>query len=128
MNTEKKERTYSEPFLVQMVSGNYFEHCDVYPFGSIHEVRKCNEGFLWSTNRVHHAINTEFKTSVLQFKPETKTCGNCRNDFPNGWAFIRDGELNSEVCVRCYEKRNHVNREEYREVIRQEIKLQYGIK
>lgn len=121
-------RTYSAPFLVQMTSGDFFEHCDVYPHGSIHEVRTCENGKVWNTKRLFHSINSEFKFVVLDAKPETKQCPRCNNEYPENWVFITDRDTKETTCVRCYERVSYVDQENYRNALRAEIKMEFGIK
>lgn len=122
----QSDRVYSEPFDIQMNSGVYMEHCDVYPHGSIHQVKKDQNGVLWSTNRLYHSLSDSFKYNVLETKPDTKQCLLCNNYYPIDWVFVVDAAGNEKCCIRCQE-RNYTDREQYREAIRRELAIEFGI-
>lgn len=120
-----KTRKFEPPFLIQMTSGDNNKHCDVLPHGSIHEVKKCEEGHLWLTNKVADTVPPRFAYETISEKPEVKNCPHCKNEFPKDWKFIMNykaGEV--ETCIRCFEKHYIVCREEYREALRDELKLE----
>lgn len=103
-----KERTFTPPFFIQMSSGEHNLHCDKFPHGSIHEVKKClEEDNLWVTKSKLDFIPKNFKTIVVENKPETKICEGCKNEFSKDWIFVKyktPESENKEMCVRCYEK------------------------
>ena len=103
-----------EKLLIQITSGEHNKHCDIRPFGSIHESDGLVDGIL--------RIGTDNLPPKFEYKEvevqQTKKCTNCENGFPVNWVFIKNG------CIRCYEKINHINRDDYREALRAELKLE----
>lgn len=131
------ERKFTPPFLVQMCSGEKNEQCDKYPHGSFHEVKKDEEGRLWVTKGID-SIPSDFKTKIIDVKPETKNCPKCSSEYPKTWPFAKYGvetpgqhiiTESEECCVRCYERHNighkpGFTRDDYRQVVREELKLE----
>lgn len=122
---EKKVRNYSMPFMVQMVSGEPNEHCDLFPYRSLHDVQKCDEGHLWKMGARSYSIPDHFKTievPLRSFKQlPLKQCVECNNLFPAKWVFATENQ-----CIRCFERLNvsikGMTRDEYRELLRKELK------
>lgn len=104
-NTTK--RVYSPPFFIQMSSNDSKEQCDIYPCGSIHEVKRCNEGYLWNTKGTD-SIPSHFKTIELFRKPDCKECPTCMRKYPKRFGFTKYEDL--EICPRCYERYTTLNR------------------
>lgn len=123
------DKKLSSPFFVMLTSGEDKKHCDLYPHGSIHEVKKCKDGHLWLTDRVD-SLTDGFSTMILEKMPEVKTCPCCKNEFPVNWVFILDQENKVECCIRCFErgKMHFSDRDAYRQAIRDELKMELGIK
>lgn len=120
-----KDRKLTPPFLIQMTCGDYFKHCDVLPHGSFHRVQKDEQGILWLSDRNVDSVPSEFSVKIVDELPEIKLCPCCKNKFPKNWKFIMNHKSEcGETCVRCFEKYNIVNREEYREALREELKLE----
>lgn len=119
------ERKYSPPFMIQMVSGENNEHCDLFPHGSFHDVRKCEEGYLWKVGTRPYSIPDRFKTAVIPILTKEmlplKECQTCNNLFKRDWPFSKTGD-----CIRCFErmyvKISGGDRDEYRELLRKELK------
>ena len=131
-----KERTFTPPFFIQMSSGEHNLHCDKFPHGSIHEVKKClEEDNLWVTKSKLDFIPKNFKTIVVENKPETKICEGCKNEFSKDWIFVKyktPESENKEMCVRCYERIyiSHTlgaGKDNYRDALREEIKKEFVI-
>lgn len=128
MNEDKKEkrarRLLSPPFLIQMTSSEQNKNCDLYNHGSIHTVRKCNEGHMWVDGRVS-TISNKFSFEVISEKPEIKMCPACKNEFPEDWPFIYNRrEL---TCIRCYERYNLTgDRDAYHDVLRKQFMIEYN--
>ncbi len=128
MNTE---RTYSPPFLIQMVSGEKNQQCDLLPHGSFHEVKMDENNNLWLTKGIH-GIPPDYKTKVIENKPETKICDTCKVEYPKEWPFVSlrlTMTTGVTMCIRCYERKYiphnpGCNRDEYRELLREELKIE----
>lgn len=114
-------RKLSPPFLIKMTSGENNKHCDLYNHGSFHVVRTCADGYKWVDGRVD-TIPNDYSFEIVKEKPEIKVCSDCENEFELNFPFIKSGEAN--LCVRCFERRNIVNREEYRKILREELKYE----
>jgi hypothetical protein len=120
----------SEPFLVMLDSGENNKHCDLYPHGSIHKVVRCQKGHLWLTTKID-SISDRFSKLELISKPETKTCPECKNEFPDNWIFIFNKHCQSPSCIRCFERYNNLHysdRDNYREAIRAELMTELNAK
>jgi hypothetical protein len=107
-------------------SGENNKHCDLYPHGSIHQVRKCQKGHLWFTDKID-SIPDYFSKIKLEKMPEyTLLCPGCNNLFPANWVFIHNQHFNVPSCIRCFEKYNlyFSDRDKYREAVRAEILLE----
>lgn len=112
-----ENKTLGPPQLVRMSSGEANRQCDLYPHGSYHIARKDSNGTLWTGSC--NAIPVEYPFQLIEAKPDSLIrCGNCKNEFDDTHPFI------GGICIRCYERFNFVNREEYRAAIRREILLE----
>jgi len=125
---KNKERTFTPPFMVQLTSGEHNEHCDKYPHGSLRMVKQDVETKrLWMLERID-SIPDRFKTAVVDPNMATKQCPTCKNIFPEDWPFMNIRQDNSpDTCIRCYERKYLVNRDEYRQILLDEFKRQYKI-
>lgn len=126
-------RTFTPPFLIQMTCGDFNQQCDVFPHGSFHEVKKCQEGGIWLTKGVQ-SMPADYPYQIVSEKPEIKECECCHREYPKDWPFIKKNAYKpkgstepDETCVRCFEKKNIINREEYRMAVRAELKREMGI-
>lgn len=61
-----------------------------------------------------------FPVMELKEAPETKHCPECGASFPKDTTFIADKKF-GEICLRSYEKLNHVDRDNYRAALMKEI-------
>lgn len=118
-----KKQKYTNPFLIQITSGSEGKHCDLYPHGSIHKVKRGEDGFLWVDGRID-IIRPEFESKEIDEMLETKECPSCINQFQKDWPFIFDKNTQETLCIRCYERRNIFDREIYREAVRQELLME----
>jgi len=125
MNQDEHEklvgRKLSPPYLLQMDSCQKGKNCDLYNFGSLQVVRECEQGFKWVDGRVD-AIPNEFSTKKINEKPEIKVCHCCQNEFELEFPFISDS--GQETCLRCFERKNIINREAYRSAILLELEYE----
>lgn len=104
--------------IIRMSSGEAGKQCDLYPHGSYHSVRKGSDGLSWVEGRID-IIPTGYPFQVVENIPEDcRGCSNCKNLFNPDHPFVKG------LCIRCYERFNFVNREEYRAAIRQEMRLE----
>ncbi len=117
-------RKLSPPYLLQMNSCQEGKHCDLYNFGSFQIVRECEDGFKWVDGRVD-AIPNKFSTKKAKELADIKTCSCCQNKFETNFPFILDGS--EETCLRCFERKNIVNRESYRLAILKELEYEKTI-
>ncbi len=121
---------YSNPFPIQIATGEKGKHCDKFPHGSLHlcqrrlkddQIRKIIPGE--KTIEAADIIPAAFvyKPLLCEFtQSKTKKCQSCPNIFPVMWPFAGD------ICIRCFERENigHAtgfSRDDYRELIRKEL-------
>ena len=116
------KRKFGPPFLIQMTSGDFMKHCDVLPHGSIHSVKEDEESKILFFENESDAIPPGFSIKKLDAPIETKPCPSCKRKFPTDWRFISDCSV--ETCIRCYENKYLPNREEYRQAVRDELRLE----
>lgn len=120
-----KEQNLTPPFLIQMTCGDYFKHCDILPHGSFHRVQKDENGRLQLVDKKADWVRPEFSVEIVDELPEIKICPCCKNNFPIDWKFIMNNKSEcGETCIRCFERYNIINREEYRTALREELKLE----
>lgn len=96
----KSKLKLSSPFTVIMT--DKVECCDLYPFGSIHDVQLDDEGNRWVVGRVD-CIPKDYPLLRIAFKQEFflregVQCDRCKNIFRRGDVFT-DG-----WCYRCNEQ------------------------
>ena len=91
------KKRLSKPRHVQIISPEYMENCDIYPFLSIHEVQEdLDTGTLWMTGHVD-SLHKDFKVKDIDLKgKKTKECaGGCLG------FFLVETEFNDNMCPRC---------------------------
>lgn len=114
------KRNLGELVTVKMTSGD--RHCDLHPHGSYHKIRYDEEGNRWIDGKVL-TIMSAYDIVETEIPEDVKECQVCKNVFDSNWVFMKD-----ESCIRCFEKKHIINRDEYRRALREEFKLEFGIK
>lgn len=122
---QKIGREVGPPILIQMSSSEKGKQCDLYNHGSFHIVRECTKGYNWVDGRVD-TIPQGYPFKIIDEKPEVKTCSMCKNEFRADWPFIEHDGENS--CTRCYERGKMFNRDSYRNALREEFMIEFGLK
>ena len=114
----KKEKL-SEKFTVQMSSGAHNQHCDVLPNLSFQDVQSDEGGKMHIVGKVY-TIPFAYPVKIIENPKqiEMKRCSECPNSYPLNVPFMKD------MCIRCYERKNFIHRDEYREALRAEFNLE----
>ncbi len=127
-----KERIYTPPFKIQLVSGDNNKQCDVFPCGSIHTVIQDQEGNIRLSDKVRF-LPGGYPYREVATGEQTKCCPKCQRDYPTEWPFVEPytKEDKEGMCIRCYERKYvpHTNYKEdtYRKALRTELLLEMAI-
>lgn len=92
--------------MVKIVSSEKGKQCDQLPCGSVHK----------DASKI--PSNFEF----TDYDGPTKPCHECNLRFSGDTPFVKSTQIgDQDMCIRCYEKKYVVGREEYKEAVRIEL-------
>lgn len=95
---------------VLIVSGG----CDIFPLLSYQFVKIDMQGTRWVYRDSVDSVPPEYQTIEVEHPSQTIICPECDNGFHPRAPFMRD------LCLRCYERLNHINRDEYKAAVKAE--------
>jgi len=107
--------------IIKIVSSEKGKQCDLFPSGSIHQVEKDEKGEL---RRGSNGIDPNFDIEVLDESAaiKTKDCPVCGLLFAADTPFVKANQVgDKDMCMRCYERKYVVGRDEYKEAVRIEL-------
>lgn len=92
--------------MIKIVSSEKGKQCDQLPYGSVHK----------DASKV--PSNFQFE----DFEGPIMMCTECRLDFDHTTPFVKSNQTgDNDMCIRCYEKKYVIGRDDYKEAIRTEL-------
>ena len=107
--------------IIKIVSSEKGKQCDKFPCGSIHEGEFDDKGFrlLGESDWIPPVFETE---KIVLKLDEIRLCNLCKTLFSIDTPFVKSNQKDDpEMCIRCFERRYIVSRDEYREALKIEI-------
>ena len=102
----------------KIVSSEKGKQCDLFPWSSVHEGDFDDKGF-----RVAGKSNWIPPTfELVDYSGETKDCLVCGLKFAADAPFVKSNQKgDGDMCIRCFERKYIVSRDEYKEALRIEL-------